>query len=99
MCKYLIVELSDGTVTSTPSTKFLASKMKIIEECDEVKAGEKVLYWDRIYHYTPEMDEDKLKHHFFDRKHNKHIWSNSPDKAHLRGHRHWKDYELVESLD
>ena len=91
--KYAVVELNDGTITSIPLDKFLASKMKIIEECNADRITEKTAYWDRIYNPKPE-EPNRLKYHFYNAKRNRHFWTQSPDRSSLKGLRHKEDYEL-----
>lgn len=90
--KYAVVELTDGTITSISLDKYLASKMKIIEECDAERLTEKTAYWDRIYH--PKSEEpDKLIYHFYNAKLKKHLWTSTPETP---GHpRHRRGYVLV----
>lgn len=94
--QFAVVELKDGTITSITLDKYLASQMKIIEECDESNVKEQVAYWDRIYHYKEyQQNETKLIYHFYNKKRNTHLWSVTNDKTKLKGIRHLKEYELV----
>lgn len=98
MNKFAIVEIiGTGEVTAVDISKYLASKMNIIEECDESRLSEKVDYWDRIYHYkTPDAaSEDRLKYHFRNEKRNLDIWSVSNNPAQLKHFRHGNEYKLV----
>ena len=90
--QYAVVELTDGTISSIKLTKYLASKMKIIEECDKDHLEEKVAYWNKIYNYKPQED-DLLPLHYVDKKRNRHLWATSPKALNRVRHRH--DYELV----
>lgn len=94
--KHAVVELNDGTITSITLDKYLASKMTIIEECSADRITEKTAYWDRIYNPKPE-EPDRLKYHFYNARRNLHLWTDSLDSNYLKGSRHKKEYELVDT--
>lgn len=89
--KYVVIELSNGTVTYTTLDKFLASKMKIIEECNADNIKEKTAYWNRIYNPTT---SDTLKYHYYNKKRNRHLWTTKQTIP--NGIRYKNEYKLVE---
>lgn len=95
---HAIVSLEDGTITSISLSKYLASQMTIIEECNAEDIKEKQAYWDRIYHYPKTKQLDTPMYHFYNKEQKKHLWSihKSPTLA-LKGIRDRSGYKLLSS--
>lgn len=98
--KFAIVKDAEGIISKVEK-ELVSTDVTVLEECDELDAEEKLLYWDKINHpekYEKFVTEEtnRLKYHFYSPILKRHVYTHLPDIKLVPGLRKKWSYQLVE---